>query len=184
MYKASTNKQLSSSKSNNIWITYKSAKKKQKKHLLHRDSFPIIMTSRVAMNQALKALALKYLPSDEFPPESTLESMRCQAPDEWDCRIKHALLRSENADLWKPYFPSVDDDDEIERYKIENAQLLEQAVAMFQTAWCADLVQDNLEQNILISENLEKEIAELNEEIEIRKYFQKTAKKVRFSLRA
>ena len=130
--------------------------------MLHRDSFPIIMTSKVAMNQALKALALKNLPSNEFPPESTLESMRCQAPDEWDERIKHALLRSENADFWKPYFPGVEnDDDEIERYKIENAELLEQAVAMFQTAWCVDLVQDNLEQNILISKNLDKEIAEL-----------------------
>ena len=110
--------------------------------------------------------ASKDLPSNEFPPESTLESMRCQAPDEWDVRIKHALLRSKNADFWKPYFPGVgnDDDDEIERYKIENAQLLEQAVAMYPTAWCADLVQDNLEQNILISENLAKEIAELNKE--------------------
>ena len=143
------------------------------------------MTSRVAMNQERKKRALKDLPSDEFPPESTLESMRCQAPDEWDVRIKHALLRSKNADYWRPYFPGVgNDDDEVERLKIENAKLLEQAVAMYQTAWCADLVQDNLEQNILISENLEKEIAELNEEIEIRKFFQKTAKKVRFSLRA
>ena len=94
-----------------------------------------------------------------------MESMQCQAPDELDVRIKHALLQSENADLWKPYFPSVEnDDDEIERLKVENAQLLEQAVAMHQTAWCADLVQDNLDQNILISENLAKEIAELNRE--------------------
>ena len=45
---------------------------------------------------------------------------------------------------------------------------------MFQTAWCVDLTEDTLQQNILISENLEKEIAELNEEIEIRKYFRKT----------
>jgi hypothetical protein len=109
--------------------------------------------------------ASKDLPSNEFPPESTLESMQCQAPDELDDHNKHALLQSENADLWKPYFPSVEnDDDEIERYKNENAQLLEQAVAMFQTAWCVDLVQDNLDQNILISENLAKEIAELNRE--------------------
>ena len=123
------------------------------------------MTSRVAMNQERKKRALKDLPSDEFPPESTLESMRCQAPDEWDVRIKHALLRSKNADFWKPYFPGVgNDDDEVERLKIENAQLLEQAVAMYPTAWCADLVQDNLEQNTFISENLAKEIAELNKE--------------------
>ena len=123
------------------------------------------MTSRVAMNQERKKRALKDLPSDEFPPESTLESMRCQAPDEWDVRIKHALLRSKNADYWRPYFPGVgNDDDEVERLKIENAKLLEQAVAMHQTAWCADLVQDNLDQNILISENLAKEIAELNKD--------------------
>jgi len=123
------------------------------------------MTSKVAMNQALKARALKDLPSDEFPPESTLESMRCQAPDEWDDRIKHALLRSKNADFWKPYFTGVeDDDDEIERLKIENAKLLEQAVAIYQTAWRADLVQDNLTQNILISKNLANEIEELNKE--------------------
>ena len=121
------------------------------------------MTSRVAMNQERKKRALKDLPSDEFPPESTLESMRCQAPDEWDVRIKYALLRSKNADYWRPYFPDAENA-EIERYKTENAQLLEQAVAMYQTAWCADLVQDNLEQNILISENLAKEIAELNKE--------------------
>jgi hypothetical protein len=41
---------------------------------------------------------------------------------------------------------------------------------MFQTAWCADLNEDAICDSILISQNLDKEIAELNEEIEIRKY--------------
>ena len=35
---------------------------------------------------------------------------------------------------------------------------------MFQTAWCLDLNEDTLQQNILVSETLEKEIAELNKE--------------------
>ena len=112
---------------------------------------------------ALLKKEIKRLEASKDLPYSA--NTQCQAPDELDVRIKHALLRSENAEFRKPYFPGVgNDDDEVERLKIENAQLLEQAVAMYPTAWCADLVQDNLEQNTLISENLAKEIAELNKE--------------------
>ena len=65
------------------------------------------------LKEEIKSLeASKDLPSNEFPPESTLESMQCQAPDELDDHNKHALLQSENADLWKPYFPSVENDDD------------------------------------------------------------------------
>ena len=112
---------------------------------------------------ALLKKEIKRLEASKDLPYSA--NTQCQAPDELDDHIKHGLLQSENADFWKPYFPGVgNDDDEVERLKIENAQLLEQAVAMYPTACCADLVQDNLEQNILISENLAKEIAELNKE--------------------
>lgn len=81
------------------------------------------MTSKVAINRTLKERALMDLPSDEFPSENTIDSIRCQAPYEWDDRIKHALLQSDNADYWRPYFPDAEND-KIERYKNENAQLL------------------------------------------------------------
>ena len=74
-----------------------------------------IKKSKVEINRALKERALKDLPSDEFPPESTLYSMRCRAPYEWDDRIKYALLQSDNADYWRPYFPD-NENAEIERY--------------------------------------------------------------------
>jgi hypothetical protein len=86
-----------------------------------------IKKSKVEINRELKERALKDLPPGEFPSESTMDSMRCQAPYEWDDRIKYALLQSDNADYWRPYFPDAENA-EIERYKNENAQLLEQAV--------------------------------------------------------
>ena len=141
------------------------------------------MTSIIAQKQALQAQAIKDLPPVEFPADITLESMRCKSLTEWDDRIKRALLRSGNSDFWKPHFPGVrvenDDEDEIERYKIENAQLLEQAVAMFQSVQHADvdLIQDNLEQNILTSANLDKEIAELKKKIDLLEYVISTCKK-------
>lgn len=74
-----------------------------------------IKKSKVEINRELKERALKDLPPGEFPSESTMDSMRCQAPYECDDRIKYALLQSDNADYWRPYFPDAENA-EIERY--------------------------------------------------------------------